>query len=134
MSGEVDRFFDDGERGIVPQGYPVPQTEVDTARDVDFPATPDRNAFARGDNTIDAIYVEIGPQEEARSVLGDVAGKIWDSLAPAFALGADEIVKAMYTGNAFTFHGSTFPEPEQERGPAIEPLYKEGHEMEGREM
>lgn len=45
------------------------------------------------------------------------AGKVWDALTPAFTLGADEITRAMFHGNAYVFHGDTIPQEQQQAKP-----------------
>lgn len=46
---------------------------------------------------------------EGVSSFREGAGKVWDALTPAFALGAEEVARAMFNGNTYVFHGDTIP-------------------------
>ena len=48
-------------------------------------------------------------------------GKVWDALAPAFELGAEEVSRAMFHGQAYVFHGDTIPQQQQQALP-VEPI------------
>jgi hypothetical protein len=69
---------------------------------------------------------EIEPSAlEGAKILG---GQIWDALTPAFSLGAEEISRALFTGNTYVYHGDTIPEQEPLHGlPAKE--MENGREM-----
>jgi hypothetical protein len=53
-------------------------------------------------------------------------GMIWDALAtaltPALELGAEELTRAMFTGNAYVFHGDTIPHEHSHHELPVEPI------------
>lgn len=61
----------DGMQGkeVVPRGYPSPQTEVNTARDVGPHIPREQSANAKGDNVIDLPYELVKDTEEKKGML-----------------------------------------------------------------
>ena len=63
---------------------------------------------------------------EGVSSFTEGAGKVWDALAaaltPAIELGAEELTRAMFTGNAYVFHGDTIPHEHSLHTTPVEPI------------
>jgi len=57
---------------------------------------------------------------EGVSSFREGAGKVWDALTPAFALGAEEVARALFNGNTYVFHGDTIPHEQSHHAMPIE--------------
>ena len=77
----------------------------------------------------------MSPEAGLGETIRGIGGDIWDALAPAASLGAEELTRAMFSGNAYVFHGDTIPQEMQHNAPAVEAMQRqqEGREIE-REM
>ena len=87
-----------------------------------------REFFAKLEN---AAVPEVGAMEvmggigEAAMSFREGMGKLWDALTPAFELGAEEVSRAMFAGQAYVFHGDTIPHEMQQHGLPVEAPQKE---------
>ena len=81
------------------------------------------------------VATSMSPEVGLGETLRGIGGDIWDALAPAASLGAEELTRAMFSGNAYVFHGDTIPQEMQHDAPAVEAMQRqqEGREIE-REM
>ena len=86
-------------------------------------------SHALGDMSPAQIFVSAQSELTTLDAVRGIAGDIWDALAPGFNKGSEELVKSMYTGVGFDFHGSTYPEMSQGQ----EQQQEMSRELEGRE-
>lgn len=82
----------------------------------------DNEFFEQFQNIQSEGQIEVAPMQ-AMEGIGEAAvnalGSLWDAVTPAFELGADELSRAMFNGNAFVFNGDSIPE-QQAQSPEIE--------------
>ena len=84
------------------------------------------NGTANSGPEITVVEAALEGVKEGVSSFTEGAGKVWDALAtnltPAFELGAEELTRAMFTGNAYVFHGDTIPHEYSQHATPVEPI------------
>lgn len=106
--GALKRLIDNKRQDVVQQPYPVPQTQVNTAREVG-PHVPREQAHAKGDNVIDGEFHEVHDKKKGKGLA--VSGE--------FAAIGREAVKDIRGTMMQVFFGQ--PEHQSEPGTPLNP-------------
>ena len=132
MSSEARKFFEQLKRSDIELPKEAVLHRMHDERNI--PEGPSMESIVirhvQGDMSPAHIVTSMQPEPTLGDKIKDIGGAFWDALAPAAALGAEEITRVLMTGNGYVFHGDTIPD-EMQRGLHAEPMQKE---REGRGM
>ena len=132
MSKASREFFEGGNGGSIELPKEAVLHAMHDERNIPEAPTIEDNVIrhVQGDMTPAHVAASMSPEVGLGETIRGIGGDIWDALTPAFTLGAEEFTRAMYTGNAYVFHGDTIPHEQSHHelphhGLPVEPMQKQ---------